>query len=74
MTFKRIDEDTVCCIVTEDDMMDNGLELEDFLQNKDKIQEFLHKIVEQAEEEVGYESKKGILSMQVAMLPEMVIH
>lgn len=70
MTFKRIDDETVCCIVTEDDMLDHGLEVEDFLQNKEKVQDFLHKIVERAEEEVGYEAKKGILSMQVAMLPE----
>ncbi|MGN0483561.1 MAG: adaptor protein MecA [Lachnospiraceae bacterium] len=70
MTFKRIDEETVCCIVTEDDMIDNGLQLEDFLENKDNVQEFLHSIVEQAEEEVGYEMKKGVVSMQVAMLPE----
>lgn len=70
MTFKRIDEDTVCCIVTEEDMLDNGLEVDDFLQNKDKIQEFLHTIVERAEKEVGYEAREGVLAMQVAMLPE----
>lgn len=70
MIFKKIDEETVCCIVSESDMNDHGLEVEDFLQNKEKVQNFLHTIVERAEEEVGYEMKRGVISMQVAMLPE----
>lgn len=69
MVFKRIDKDTVRCILTEQDMIDNGLEIEDFFKDKDKVHDFLENIVEQAREEVGYEMKTGMLAMQVMPLP-----
>jgi len=70
MKFIRVDEDTVRCIVTEEDMKEHGVEIDDFLSNKGNVHEFLHSIVEQAVEEVGYEAKNGVLSMQVVPLPK----
>lgn len=69
MIFKRIDESTVRCIITEEDMEENGLELDDFFTQSEKVQEFLREIVEQAGEEVGYESKQGMVSLQIMPLP-----
>lgn len=69
MKFKRINENTVRCIIYEEDMIEHGVVLEDFLSNKNSIQEFLHKIVQMAMSEVGYEAKSGMLSMQVMQLP-----
>lgn len=63
MTFKRIDESTIRCIVTEEDMEENGLELDDFFTQSDKAQDFLREIVEQASEEVGYDSGQGMVSL-----------
>lgn len=69
MEFKRIDEETVRCIINEDDMKEYNIEIDDFLKNRGKIQEFLHKIVEMAVDEVGYNPKNGLLAMQVMPLP-----
>ncbi|WP_312370925.1 adaptor protein MecA [Lachnoclostridium sp.] len=69
MEFKRIDDETVRCIINEDDMKEYNIEIDDFLKNKGKIQEFLHKIVEMAVDEVGYNPKNGLLAMQVMPLP-----
>ena len=44
MTFKRIDESTIRCIVTEEDMAENGLELDDFFTQSDKAQDFLREL------------------------------
>lgn len=70
MTFKRIGKDTVRCVLTEQDMIENGLKIEDFFKDKDKIHDFLESIVEQAREEVGYELQSGMLAMQVMPLPD----
>lgn len=70
MEFIRIDENTVRCIVTEDDMKEYNVELDDFIKNKSKVQEFLHLIVEKASDEIGYEPKDGLLAMQIMMLPK----
>lgn len=69
MIFRRIGKDMVRCILTEQDMIDNGLEVEDFFKDKEKVQGFLENIVEQAREEVGYEMKSGMLALQVMPLP-----
>lgn len=69
MRFKRINEDTIRCIITEQDMLEHGVDVEDFLRNRGKAREFLHEIVEKAAQEVGYEMQSGMLSMQVMPLP-----
>jgi len=69
MKFSRIDKDTVRCIITEEDMKEYGLKLEDFFNDKDKSREFLESIVEQAEKEVGYQVKNGVLAIQIMPLP-----
>ncbi|MDE7062264.1 MAG: adaptor protein MecA [Lachnospiraceae bacterium] len=70
MKFKRIDVDTVRCIITEDELGENGLQLEDFLQNDGKTESFLRKLISMAETEVGYKVQGGNVSIQVTVLPE----
>lgn len=70
MKFSKIDDVTVRCVLSEEDMKEQGIEIEDFFKNKDKTQKFLEAIVEQAREEVGYEAESGMLAMQVMPLPE----
>lgn len=73
MKFKRINVDTVRCLVSEEELHENGLEVEDFLRNDGKTEPFLRKIISMAEEEVGYRVQGGNISIQVAVLPEHVI-
>ena len=73
MRFKRINMDTVRCIVSETELNENGLQMDDFLQNDGKTEDFLRKIVSMAEEEVGFKVQGGPLSVQVAVLPEHLL-
>ena len=70
MRFKRISTDTVRCIVTQDELKENGLEMDDFLSNDGKTEEFLRKMIALAEQEVGFKVQGGPLTIQVAVLPE----
>lgn len=70
MRFKRISTDTVRCIVTQDELRENGLEMDDFMSNDGRTEEFLRKMIEQAEEEVGFHVQGGPMTIQVAVLPE----
>lgn len=65
--------DTVRCIVSETELIENGLQMDDFLQNDGKTEEFLRKIVSMAEDEVGFKVQGGPLSVQVAVLPEHLL-
>lgn len=70
MNISRMDDDTIRCILTSEDLEENGLNLEDFFRNSDHAREFLQTIVERAKEEVGYEFGGGALAMQVVPLPQ----
>lgn len=73
MKFKRIDVETVRCLISEDELLENGLDMDDFLCNGEKTEEFLHKIVTLAEEQVGYRIPGGSLSVQASILPNHVL-
>ena len=69
MKFKMIDEYTVRCVLTEDDMIENDIELEDFFHNREKVHNLLEVIMDKAKNEVGYELNEDVLSMQIMPLP-----
>ena len=70
MRFKRISADTVRCIVTQDELKANGLEMDDFMSNDGRTEDFLRKMIALAEQEVGFKVQGGPLTIQVAVLPE----
>lgn len=69
MDFRRIDKNTVQCILSEEEMNAYGFKVEDFFSDQQKSREFLEHIVERAEEEVGYQAKSGMVSMQIMKMP-----
>ena len=73
MKFKRIDVETVRCLVSEEELQENGLNMDDFLSNGEKTEGFLRKIVSMAQEEVGYKVPGGSLSVQASILPNRVL-
>lgn len=70
MKFKKIDENTIRCVLTETDMEENDIGLEDFFSsNREKIHGFLETIMDEARREIGYENDGSMLSMQLMPLP-----
>lgn len=70
MEYKRIDENTIRCIVTEEDMENFGLNLDEFLSHSGRSDEFLQYIVSEARDELGYQADRGIVSMQLEVLSD----
>ena len=56
MKFTRINKDTVNCIITEDDLDEQGIKLEDLFERKKEAMDFLHEVVERASEEVDLDN------------------
>lgn len=74
MKFKKIDNKTLCCMLSKEDLTDNNITLEDFIHNRDKVQSFLEEIIETAKDEVGFEASGPMLSIQImAMHPDGVM-
>ena len=70
MEYKRIDENTIRCIVTEEDMESFGLNLDEFLSHSGRSDEFLQYIVSEARDELGYQDDKGIVSLRLEVLSD----
>lgn len=69
MTFERLDDTTLRCILTEEDLEERGFGLNDFLKNPYKIHGFLREMIETAAIEFDMDIKEGMLALQVAPLP-----
>ena len=59
MKFKRIDTETVRCLISEEELSENGLVLDDFFNNKGKTEEFVRRVIAMAEQEVDYRVQGG---------------
>jgi adapter protein MecA 1/2 len=70
MKFTRVNKDTVNCIITEDDMDEQGLKLEDLFDKSKEAMDFLHDVMERAAQEVDYKPTGAFTSMQITVLPD----
>lgn len=70
MKFTRVSKDTVNCIITEDDMDEQGIKLEDLFEKKKEAMDFLHTVMQKAAEEVDYSPSGSYTPMQITVLPD----
>ncbi len=65
MKYKKINEATVQCIISGEDMEEYGLTIADIFERNEKGEGFLRDIVERAHDEVGYSMKGDNIAMQI---------
>jgi len=65
MKYRRINKDTVQCIVTNTDMEEYGLTMTDLFQRSERAESFLRELLEEAHQEVGYEFKGNNIAIQI---------
>ena len=65
MKYKKINEATVQCIITAEDMLEYGLTLSDIFERNEKGEGFLRDIIERAHDEVGYIVSGENIAMQI---------
>lgn len=65
MKYKKINEATVQCIISEEDMEEYGLTLADIFERNEKGEGFLRDVVERAHDEVGYRLNGDNIAMQI---------
>ncbi len=68
MRYKKINDATVQCIITAEDMLEYGLTLSDIFERNEKGEGFLRDIIERAHDEVGYIVSGDNITMQITPL------
>ena len=69
MKFIKIDENTVRCVVSQEEMEAYDVELEDFVRKNKKVKDFVELLIDKAGDEVGYEHSQGMMQLQLQPLP-----
>jgi adapter protein MecA 1/2 len=70
MKIERIDDKTVRCFLSNEELEQYDIDYKDFVMRSEKAKEVVQEIIEQAEEEVGYKPPKFAFDLQIMMLPE----
>ncbi|MFV0465133.1 MAG: adaptor protein MecA [Lachnospiraceae bacterium] len=70
MRFEKIDNETLKCTLSQEDLLQNGVELDDLFSNNHNAREFLEKIIRMAEMEVGFRTNGQMMSIQAAIMSE----
>lgn len=70
MRFERVDENTVRCFISNEELEGYQIDYKDFVTRSDKAREVVRDIIEQATEEVGYRPPKFAFDMSIMMMPD----
>ncbi len=70
MRIERVDEKTVKCFLSNEELEEYDIDYKDFILRSDKAREVVQEIIEQAEEQVGYKPPKFAFDLQIMMLPD----
>ena len=70
MKIERIDDNTVKCFLSNEELRELEITYKDFVTQSEKARELVMRIVEQATEEVGYRPPQVAMDMQIVVLPE----
>lgn len=70
MKIERVDEKTVKCFLSNEELEEYDIDYKDFILRSDKAREVVQVIIEQAEEEVGYKPPRFAFDLQIMLLPD----
>ncbi len=70
MKIERIDEKTVKCFLSNEELEEYEIDYKDFVMRSEKAREVVQEIIEQAAEEVGYTPPKFAFDLQIMMVAD----
>ena len=70
MRIERIDDKTVKCYLSQEELAEYEITYKDFITRTDKAKNMVEQIIAQAVEEVGYKPPEFAMDMQIMMMPD----
>lgn len=68
MKFKRISEKQIQCLISQEELVEKGIAIDDFLDHRDKTEEFLREVVDEAQDALDIEEMGHFFSVQMHIL------
>ena len=73
MKFRKINDKTINCIITQDDLKKHGIKLDDLFDRKKNAVEFIKAIINKAARSVNFNMKNEYTSMRLSVLPDHTV-
>ena len=70
MKIERVDDKTVKCFLSNEELDEYEIDYKDFVLRSEKAKEVVQEIIIQAEEAVGYKPPRYSFDLQIMMLPD----
>lgn len=70
MKIERVDDKTVKCFISNEELEEFDITYKDFITRTDRAREVVEEIIEQAMAEVDYKPPQFAMDMQIMMMPE----
>ena len=69
MKFKRIDNNSIRCIISQEEMNAHGIAIDDLMDDRNKAETFLRYILQQAHEALNFDMSGNLLNVQLSVMP-----
>ena len=73
MKFRKINDTTINCIITQDDLKKHGIDLDDLFDRRKNAVEFIRRIIIKAASSVNLNIKNDYTSMRISVLPDQSV-
>lgn len=73
LKFRKINDTTINCIITQDDLKKHGIDLDDLFDRKKNAVEFIKRIILKAASSVNMNMKNDYTSMRISVLPDQSV-
>ena len=70
MMIKRVDENSITCRISKEELEEMGLALDDLISNREKARGLLKEVLEEAKTRVNFYADSNQLNVQMSVLPD----
>ena len=70
MRFTKISNNSIRCIISQKEMGEHGVELDDLMDNREKAEGFLRYILQEARTAVDFRTNGNVLNVQMSIMPD----
>ncbi len=70
MRFKKINDKSIKCYISQEELDEQGMHIDDLMDDRAKAETFLRYILQQAKYEVDFDTNGEALNVQLSILPD----
>ncbi len=70
MRFQKISNNSIRCIITQQELDAQGVEIDDLMDNREKAEGFLRYILREAKNAVDFRTSGNVLNVQMSIMPD----